>query len=663
MKTIAELKESINLLEYIKNQGLNPRKVGSNLYRVDPCPACGSKDHFTVYPDTNSYSSFSDCVKGGSIYDYLIEIEHLTKEEAYKKLCRLANVSPGNVPMKKSPVTAKVTEPYTQKTTNVYKPMISNDFKKYHTNLIRHPEKRKYLANRGITEETIKRFLIGYGDIKDDYNNLIRDVLIFPNLDEKGNVRTWQAEYNRQKTDRKYHKTKVDLIYNEHYLTQNSAIIFVTEGIYDMLSIEQLGHKAIAINGTNNLGKLEPYLNNNIILISAFDNDEPGKVASNKLKARLEGYGIEITTLNLSRYEDPNDYLINDPKSLKKALLSAIKEALEQAKERRELYQKENSIRHYFENGFEEDLKAFNSRTDYRTGFRKLDSFLNGIHAGLYVLGGMSGAGKTTLLHQISDYLALTGHTVFYVSLEQGKFEIASKSIVREAYKLDKNLQITRRRLTTLQRTPEENTVIERAKREYINKYADKINIIEGNFNFSLLSLEEMLLEHRRMTGHTPIIVIDYLQILPPLAPNLSDKQAVDTNVTALKRLARDFKTAVFVVSSMNRKSYAQPVGYDSFKESGGIEYTADVLIGLHNGLWNSFKFQSKSEKKQIELLKASNDVYPKKLELVILKNRFAESNKSVLFNFYYQSEYLAETTDNYSLMYLESLAKKDEDN
>lgn len=654
---INELKERVSLFEYIQSQGHTPRKVGANTYRIDPCPVCNRKDHFTIYPETNSYNSFSDCVNGGSIYDYLQEVEGLSKEEAYKKLCELANV-----PQKKDPVMPRITEPCNQKTEPVSKSILTDDFKNYYTNLISNPEKMKYLESRGITGETIKRYRLGYGDIKDTHGNLIRDVIIFPNLDERGNVRTWQAEYNREKTQRKYHKTKPDLIYNEHYLTQNNALIFVTEGIYDMLSIEQLGHKAISINGVNNMNKLAPYLNNNTILVIAFDNDKVGRLATERLTAELEPTGRPVISLDLGNYNDPNEYLVSDPKGLKKALLVASEKAREQVEEQKKKYQEEHSIRQYFINDFENDLKAFNSRTEDKTGFRVLDGYLNGIHAGLYVLGGMSGTGKTTLLHQISDYLALTGHTVFYVSLEQGKFEIASKSIVREAHKLNKSMGITRKRLTTLKMTAEENKLIRQAKNRYINQYADRLNIIEGNFNFNLIRLEEMIILHRRMTGKPPIIVIDYLQILPPLAPNLSDKQAVDTNVTALKRIARDYQTAVFVVSSMNRKSYSQAVNYDSFKESGGIEYTADVLIGLHNGLWNSYKFQAKSEKKQMELLKASNEVYPKKLELVILKNRFAESNKSVLFNFYYQAEYLEETTENYNLMYLESLAKKDDE-
>ena len=59
------------------------KKVGRT-YRVDPCPICGRKDHFTIYPETNSYSSFSKCCTGGSVYKYLQETQGLTEESAYE---------------------------------------------------------------------------------------------------------------------------------------------------------------------------------------------------------------------------------------------------------------------------------------------------------------------------------------------------------------------------------------------------------------------------------------------------------------------------------------------------------------------------------------------------------------------------------------------------
>ena len=76
-----------------------------------------------------------------------------------------------------------------------------------------------------------------------------------------------------------------------------------------------------------------------------------------------------------------------------------------------------------------------------------------------------------------------------------------------------------------------------------------------------------------------PIVIIDYLQIIQgDPQQRQSTKELIDSNVTELKRLSRSRDIPVFLISSLNRSNYLTPVDFESFKESGGIEYTADVI-------------------------------------------------------------------------------------
>ena len=61
----------------------------------------------------------------------------------------------------------------------------------------------------------------------------------------------------------------------------------------------------------------------------------------------------------------------------------------------------------------------------------------------------------------------------------------------------------------------------------------------------------------------------------------MTDKQAVDKNVLDLKRLSRDTGAAVLIISSLNRDNYMNPINNAAFKESGAVEYSCDVLMGL----------------------------------------------------------------------------------
>lgn len=79
-----------------------------------------------------------------------------------------------------------------------------------------------------------------------------------------------------------------------------------------------------------------------------------------------------------------------------------------------------------------------------------------------------------------------------------------------------------------------------------------------------------------------PLIFVDYLQLLAPASDRMTDKQAVDRHVTDLRQLARELKTSVVCISSLNRASYySGSIGLDDMKESGSLEYGADTVLGL----------------------------------------------------------------------------------
>ncbi|MDP4031237.1 MAG: DnaB-like helicase C-terminal domain-containing protein, partial [Pseudorhodobacter sp.] len=105
--------------------------------------------------------------------------------------------------------------------------------------------------------------------------------------------------------------------------------------------------------------------------------------------------------------------------------------------------------------------------------------------------------------------------------------------------------------------------------------------------------------------------------------------ERIDMILTDLRRLARDLKSPVLVISSMNRGAYKK--GKDgirrpsmtSLKESGGIEYSADVVICL----W-------KNREESKKLTGTFKPLTTDRIEALILKNRNGEQNKRVNMNF-----------------------------
>lgn len=75
-----------DILNYILQQtGAKPTKKGDKVL-LNPCPVCGHRDHFFVYPKTDSYYSFSECCRGGTLVDWLMEYEGLSLSEAMRRV-------------------------------------------------------------------------------------------------------------------------------------------------------------------------------------------------------------------------------------------------------------------------------------------------------------------------------------------------------------------------------------------------------------------------------------------------------------------------------------------------------------------------------------------------------------------------------------------------
>ena len=145
--------------------------------------------------------------------------------------------------------------------------------------------------------------------------------------------------------------------------------------------------------------------------------------------------------------------------------------------------------------------------------------------------------------------------------------------------------------------------------------------------------VREAVQRHTEATGRAPLVIVDYVQILAPHDVRASDKQATDRNTRELKRISRDFKTPVIAISSFNRSNSSGPVTMEAFKESGGLEYGSDVLIGLQLAGVGGKDFDVNEAK--------SED--PRKIELVILKNRNGRTGDTVGFQYYPMFNYFKE--------------------
>lgn len=223
------------------------------------------------------------------------------------------------------------------------------------------------------------------------------------------------------------------------------------------------------------------------------------------------------------------------------------------------------------------------------TGIVAVDRMLGGGFrlGNLYVLASDPGMGKTTLALQMATSLSAQGHDVLYVALEQDRATLTLKGVSRCTREISENDAITTWELEEADRedcrahlSDGQLATLELAKARHAEQAA-RLKFVDRPT--SMDELERIVDRHERITGNTPCVVLDYLQFLRPSESqrHLSLTDRARENVARLKALAVQHQLPLLALSSLNRLGYNVAVGLESLKDSGGIEYAADVVLGL----------------------------------------------------------------------------------
>ena len=646
---------------YLRNyvESVTQKSKGANLY---VCPLCGSgtgksgTGAFSIKNGT-SWKCFS-CNAGGDIFDLYGAINGTADHnEQLRGLSELYGVQVASYrPTAQEDFSPEYQNPtknerYTHNSihTSVYTQAETEDYTDFFLQAHKAVEQTDYWKKRGLSKETVDRFKLGY--VAEWRHPKAPKAPTSPRLIIPTSTGSYLARDTRDEIpaeQKPYSKSKVGSIqlFNKRALQTATKPIFIVEGELDALSIIEVGGEAVALGTTTKSKALVELLKAQApaqALIIALDNDEAGQRASRELTEGLQELNIPCYSFNpCGEYKDANEALQRDREALTIAVAEAehLQDEEEQAK--RDAYLK-NSTANYlqsFINGIADSVD-----TPYiPTGFKKLDSVLDGgLYEGLYIVGAISSLGKTTIITQIADQIARAGTDVLIFSLEMARAEIMAKSISRHTLQSvlatggDIRNAKTARGITTGKRyidySQTERDLINNAIMEY-SQYAQNIYISEGVGDIGAEQIRETVQKHILYTGKTPVVIIDYLQILAPYSERATDKQNTDKAVMELKRISRDYKTPVIGISSFNRANYKEAVTMEAFKESGAIEYSSDILIGLQLKGAGKKDFDANEAKRKD----------PREIELVILKNRNGRTGDSLSFNFYPLFNYFEET-------------------
>lgn len=661
------------------------------------CPLCNSGGRATrssdgalsVNGDGVHWHCFA-CNQGGDIYDLFMLRDGLTASEAATAvLKKYGNSRRSSAADDFRPVEAATRRDDKQQPEAQPLKDFSGFIARCHAAL-QGSAGESYFTGRALTSGTLERWNLGF--------DAQRGTVVIPYPDTPNSYYTARTisggkKYFKPRT----YEAGAEPLFNASALYSGADTVFVVEAQICAISIEQQGGKAVAIGGSG-AGKLIAAIKARptaATLIVCLDNDphemdgdgrykdEKTREKAQKLTDDLKAAGCFAVLDNsiCGSAKDPNDALQADVQAFTAAIRRAADlargTAQAEADAARAAYQQESASGYM--DGFGKSIKESFNTPPIPTGFPGLDRNLGGgLFEGFYVVGAISSLGKTSWALQIVDQMAERGTDCLIFSLEMARYELMAKSISRLTFQHTQRARIGKEHARTTRgitnganyaRYGERDfDVLDAAEQRYRTQISPHVWIFEGIGNIGVDEMRAAVKRHIDLMGRRPVVLCDYLQILSPYVdpvhPNraLTDKQSVDKNVLELKRISRDFKIPVIAISSFNRDNYSAPVNTAAFKESGAVEYSADVLIGLqYHGMERQEKPNGKTENDndperlaRIARLMRDNDARAKEgkpvtIDVKVLKNRNGGRGMSDTMAFYSMFNTFEENTGGFT--------------
>ena len=353
---IEEIKSRLSITEVL-GDFIQLKKAGVNYKAV--CPFHSEKaPSFVVSPAKQVWHCFG-CGLGGDIFEFIKQIENVEFSEALRILANRAGVE------LKKPTAEQIQVAEKKDVLYEINQQAANYFSKVLWESNAGQEALEYLRKRGLTDQTIKNWQLGFAPddfhyvenflakgfdkkdietagliIKSDrdtgYFDRFHDRIMFPILNLHGQVVGFTGRLLHDKPSTgKYINSPETPVYNKGQVIyglyqarnairkENRAILM--EGNMDVITAHQAGSiQAVATSGTalsaDQLNILTRFTEN---LIFAFDSDTAGNTAARRALEMALGAGFNVKIINLAGAKDPDELIKRGITAWQKAVDSA----------------------------------------------------------------------------------------------------------------------------------------------------------------------------------------------------------------------------------------------------------------------------------------------------------------------------------------------------
>jgi len=143
---------------------------------------------------------------------------------------------------------------------------------------------------------------------------------------------SWGSRYRNlrpdSKKDRYWNPSGQEVhLYNPLHHGPQSEVIVLCEGEFDTMIMNSLGYPAVGVPGVGSGASLRRewmLLFKDAHIIIAFDGDDPGRTAAEKLKMYLDSEGVKADILHVPDTFDINDWYLEDPDALNAAMAELL---------------------------------------------------------------------------------------------------------------------------------------------------------------------------------------------------------------------------------------------------------------------------------------------------------------------------------------------------
>lgn len=347
---IEKIKEKIDVVDLVGGH-IKLQKAGINYRAI--CPFHSEKTpSFFVFPARQNWYCFG-CSSGGSIFDFVMKIEGIEFGDAFKILAQRAGVE------------LKKQDPrITTERQRLYEicEISCCFFEKQLQSAQKGQEVERYLIKRGLNNESIKKWRIGYAPDKwqalsnflisqgynreeivkaglavkttnneqqianDSYYDRFRSRIIFPIFDLNSQVIGFGGRVleDEKEDGVKYINTPNTLLYDKSRILyglnfakteiRKKDFVILTEGYFDVILVHQAGFEnAVALSGTAlNIERMKILKRHTSNLYTALDMDAAGDAATIKGIDLAQKEDFNIKVIDMPKGSDPAELIAED---------------------------------------------------------------------------------------------------------------------------------------------------------------------------------------------------------------------------------------------------------------------------------------------------------------------------------------------------------------